>query len=252
MTENDSRRLALSDIGVSLALLSRIPIPLDRTWFKRGARAAWAYPLTGVLIGCIASVAATIAVITGIDSQLTALLILSLSVLITGAMHEDGLADCADGFWGGWTRERRLEIMKDSQIGTYGVLALILCFGLRWWGLTQLLDAGAIWALVAIATLSRAAMSAVMAALPHARDTGLSHSQGRPDALTAGIAAAIAIAVASLTLGANIWIALPATLLAASTAALIARAKIGGQTGDVLGATQQSSEVFMFIALFAL
>ena len=100
-------------------------------------------------------------------------------MITTGAMHEDGLADTVDGLWGGWTRDRRLEIMKDSHIGTYGVLALIVSAGLRWSVLAGLLTLGA-GPVVAIAVLSRASMPALMAALPNARGDGLAHKVGAP------------------------------------------------------------------------
>ena len=93
-----------------------------------------------------------------------------------GAMHADGLADCADGFWGGWTIERRLEIMKDSHIGAYGVIALILIIGLQWQIVAALMQAEiAFIALISAAVLSRAPLPLIMARIPNARGSGLSH-----------------------------------------------------------------------------
>ncbi len=178
-----------------------------------------------------------------------AALCLGAQVVVTGAMHEDGLADVADGFWGGWTKARRLEIMKDSRIGTYGVLALVLGVLLRWLALTALFGSGQWAVVIAVATLSRAPMAVLMAALPNARGTGLAHAVGRPSPAAAAGAVALACGIATLFLERDV---IPASLIAVLTTlsvALVARSKIGGQTGDVLGASQQFSEIAMLLTL---
>lgn len=165
-------------------------------------------------------------------------------------MHEDGLADCADGFWGGFERARRLEIMKDSQIGSYGVLAMVLSVGLRWLAVATLLAAGGwFWPLVALEALSRSVMPSLMHALPHARKSGLSHAQGRPPLNAAMLAAGVGAAIALMGLG---WVAFKlAALIALATFALgaLAQRKVGGQTGDVLGASQQIALILAYLAL---
>jgi len=171
-------------------------------------------------------------------------------VLATGALHEDGLADCADGFWGGHDPARRLEIMKDSRIGAYGVLALIIGFALKWTLLTELIAGGWPWiAIVIPAMVSRAAMLWMMAALPFARDDGLARHVGQPPRMTVGIGIATA-GMLSVVFGG--W-AGAATILVAAAATLgmarLARAKIGGQTGDVLGATQYLTELATLLTL---
>ena len=167
---------------------------------------------------------------------------LAALVVMTGALHEDGLADVADGFWGGFARVRRLEIMRDSRIGSYGVLALILSLGLRGAALIAMADALAV-ALLASAVISRAAIVWIMAALPHARDNGLSVSTGRPPPGTVRLALLFAALIAVLLIGwGALWVLLGAVAATLGCAA-IARAKIGGQTGDVLGATQQITEI---------
>jgi adenosylcobinamide-GDP ribazoletransferase len=162
---------------------------------------------------------------------------LAVQAALTGALHEDGLADCADGFWGGHTRDRRLEIMKDSRVGSFGVLALVLVVLAGWSAVSQ---AGRVLpVLVAAGALSRAPMAVLMAALPNAREGGLSRLVGRPPAAVAGAGVAVAVAVAVALCG---WAGLRAALAVAVVAlavGLVARAKIGGQTGDVLGAAQQ-------------
>jgi adenosylcobinamide-GDP ribazoletransferase len=124
---------------------------------------------------------ATAALWLGLPPGIAAGLALGAGILMTGALHEDGLADCADGFWGGHTAERRLEIMKDSRIGAYGVLALILVIGLKWLALAALIEHGALWAAVLVPACSAgAAMAWVMASLPFAREDGLARHVGRP------------------------------------------------------------------------
>lgn len=250
MHENDTAGTALRDVAVAVGLLTRLPLRLSDSAYARGARAAWAYPLAGVLVGAVAAAVAGLALWLGLAVEPAALLVLLALVMVTGAMHEDGLADMADGFWGGWTREKRLEIMKDSHIGSYGVIALILSLAARWWGLTALLGQdGGLWALVGVAALSRAGMPVLMAGLPNARDGGLSKAQGRPEARVAVIGCGVALAVAVLCTGsAAIGLAVLAALAVVGVG-LLAKAKIGGQTGDVLGASQQVCEVVLLLAL---
>ncbi len=242
------------DIAAALGLLSRLPvrIDIDRAT-ARGAASAWAYPLAGLILGALACAIGQIALWLGLAHNLTAGLTLATLVIITGAMHEDGLADTADGLWGGWDKNHRLKIMKDSHTGVYGVLALALGLGLRWQALTLIIDHSALWpAILATAMISRAAMVPVMARLPHARDDGLSRSVGRPDAKTALIAVAIAGFACLILLHLNgLWL-LASAFLATLTSAAIAKAKIEGQTGDILGATQQISEIAMLLTLAAL
>lgn len=249
MIKNDTARRHLRDIAVALGLLTRLPIRLPNSAYARGAAAAWAYPLVGVVTGGIAWILGAVLLWLGFGAVATALVILATLVVITGAMHEDGLADCADGFWGGWDVARRLEIMKDSQIGTYGVIALVLSLAARLAGIWALIEADWLWALIGIGALSRAGMPVLMAALPHARDTGLSHAQGRPDRRTAFVAIGIGVGAALLTLGgAGVAATLTAALILLAVRQ-IALAKIGGQTGDVLGASQQMVEVAVLVIL---
>lgn len=254
MTPNDDthRLIAAKDVLAALGLLSRLPVPVDVALAtRRGALAAWAYPFAGAAIAGIAASAGQCALWAGLPAPLAAGLTLAAMVIITGALHEDGLADTADGLWGGWDRDRRLEIMKDSRIGAYGVIALILGLGLRWQALAAILDI-ALWpALIASAMLSRAAMVPLMTFLPNARACGLSQNVGRPaksTALLAGAAAGLAAVVAFQTFGV---VLLAVTALTAASCALIARAKIGGQTGDILGATQQITEISVLLTIAA-
>ena len=173
----------------------------------------------------------------------TAAVAVAAGLLITGAFHEDGLGDTADAFGGGTTVERRLEIMKDSRVGSYGVLALGIVLLARWAALTALLGAGQWGAIVAAAAMSRAPMALLMAALPNARGSGLAASHGAPSPGVAVQAVAVALLLGWLCAGAAVLPMALAMAVAAGLVALVARAKIGGQTGDVLGAAQQMALV---------
>ena len=205
----------------------------------------------GLVVGAIALAVGWVLESLGTAPPITGAFVLLSLIVVTGAMHEDGLADCADGFWGGWDVARRLEIMKDSQTGTYGILALILVTGLRWVGYAALLPANP-WTVIAVAILSRAGLPCLMAALPHARTSGLSHSTGRPSALLALAGIGCAVLLAGLCIGALAVGGLLATLAAPALVGAVAQRKIGGQTGDVLGAAQQISEITIVAVVLVL
>lgn len=247
MQKDDMSLLTLGDIRTSVALLTRIPVKAE---FERSAESAWAYPLAGLVVGVLSALFVGFLLWLGFAPTIAAGFWIATTVVLTGAMHEDGLADCADGFWGGYEKVRRLEIMKDSQIGSYGVLALIISVALRWVAIAALLQTdGWFWSLIAVETLSRAAMPAIMHSLPHARDHGLSHSQGRPPMKTACLAIGLALAIGLILLG---WVVLKLTVLMGLTTLalrILAQRKIGGQTGDVLGATQQMLLVLGLITI---
>ena len=248
MSGKDAATPEPEDIRAALGLLTRLPLSMDPDHgTRRGARAAWAYPIAGMAVAAVAGLVGGLGAFFGLAPAMVAGLVLAVSAILTGAMHEDGLADSLDGLWGGWDRARRLEIMKDSRIGTYGVLGLVITLLLRWSALTVLAASGGLfWVLVGAAAVSRGAMVGVMAALPHAREDGLSHGVGRPDDRITGIALAIAALVGLVTLGLvpMIWAA-----IAAVGCGAIARARIGGQTGDILGAVQQVSEVAILMVV---
>jgi adenosylcobinamide-GDP ribazoletransferase len=249
MRKSDTLQPYLGDLHAALALLTRLPLPGAP---MRGAQAAWAYPLAGALVGLIAGVAGLIAHWCGLPSALVALAVLAVQIPLTGAMHEDGLADSADGLWGGWTPAQRLEIMKDSHIGAYGVIALILSLSSRWAALWLMFQIDAGWAVAAIVTaaaVSRAAMPALMWALPHARGAGLSHDTGRPDARTCAAAAGLAALIALILVGWSVFGVLFWAALTTFAVIWIAKNKIGGQTGDTLGAAQQVAEIAVLLSI---
>lgn len=238
------------DVHVAAVLLTRLPLPhLPKEAFAHGARAVWAYPLIGALLGLGLWVIAALAPY--LSPAIASLLAITALVAVTGAMHEDGLADCADGFWGGHDRIQRLEIMHDSNLGTYGGLALGLMLLLRW-SCYSMLMISMPFLFVATCALSRSMMPLLMAQMPHARQDGLSHSVGRARMSNAALSVALGTAIATIVLG---WTALLATVFAVIATTLVgwcALRKIGGQTGDVLGATQQLSEVTILMVVVAI
>jgi adenosylcobinamide-GDP ribazoletransferase len=183
----------------------------------------------------------------GLPSLAIGLLVVGTTAWVTGAMHYDGLADSLDGLWGGWSPKQRLDIMKDSHIGVYGVVGLTCILGLQATLYGQL-AAQSLWPILGVMALSRAMMVPLMTALPNARGTGLSASVGRPAPQTASLALALGAAVAALS---GAWPALIGAPLGAWAVAAIAKRKIGGQTGDILGACQQCAETCALICLVA-
>jgi adenosylcobinamide-GDP ribazoletransferase len=243
----------MDDIRVGLGFYTRLPVtppPLDRGVL---ARALWTGPLVGVLVGGLGAAAYGIAAALGLSPWLAGALAVGAVLAITGGLHEDGLADTMDGFGGGATPKRKLAIMRDSRIGTYGVSALVLALVLRVGALASLADATLVFsALVAAHAASRAALPALMTWVPPARTDGLSAGAGRPSG--AGAVAAMILGVIALGFGlgpARGAVAFMLIGLASVAMAWLCRRQIGGQTGDVLGALQQIGEILILITAAA-
>lgn len=241
------------DLRVSVLFLTRIPVGrIGALQATDLAQSAWAFPLVGLIVGAISGGA--LYAIAGTDASpvVCALAALAIQAIVTGALHEDGLADVADGL-GGQDRERTLEIMRDSRIGAYGVLALVFSVALRAAMIAGIPGPGYAWVtLIAAAMLSRAVLPGVMHVLPHARRDGLSHAAGQPSR-TMAIAAAVIGTCALFTL-LPLSVALAAVALSLAFAGLVifwAHTKLGGQTGDVLGAVQQVVEIAVLAAAAA-
>jgi adenosylcobinamide-GDP ribazoletransferase len=246
MTEAaDTIRSLLADLRMAVALSTRIPVgPAAPTADGDVARASWALPLAGILVGLIGAFIYWLAIRLHLQPEPAAMLALGATMLVTGAMHEDGLADAADGLGGGKTREQKLEIMRDSRIGAFGACALTASIVLRWSSLAAIADPHLVAiALVAAHAAARAPLPLFMRVLPPARTDGLSSGAGQPPPQSAVLA--IAIGAICLLFGFGIGGTLIAALILAVIALLLARiakAQIGGQTGDVLGALEQLCE----------
>ena len=246
---------ALADIAACVGFYTRLPAARAGMDARAFAETQWAAPVAGALVGLGVGVVAWLALALGLPASLAAAFALAAGIAVTGALHEDGLADTADGFGGGRDRDGKLAIMRDSRIGSYGVLALGLSLIARWAALAALAaasPAAAFAAAVAAHAASRAALPALMAGLPPARPDGLSAGIGRVDDATARIAAALGLL---LLLPGGFAFAFVAAVLVALLAFLVARlalAQIGGQTGDVLGAAQQAGEIAVLAAAAAI
>lgn len=239
-----------SEAQLAVAFLTRLPVgSTDRIEPGALARAGWAFPLVGLVVGLAGAFTFAITDRLGLPVLAMGLLAVCATVLTTGGLHEDGLADTADGLGSGKDRDQTLAIMRDSRSGAFGVLALIFSVGLRVAALAALPDTRvAAAALLAAHAASRGLLPSLMLWLDPARADGLGADAGRPSAATATIAALIAliIAIVALDFGRGL-VAIALAALAAAGLALIARRRIGGYTGDVLGAAQQVAEITMLV-----
>ena len=222
-------------------LLTRLPVSVLSHANPATARCVWAYPVVGAAIGSAGALVFILAAF-AMPTVLAAMVAVGVTVLLTGALHEDGLADVADGFGGGATPVRKLEIMRDSRIGTYGATALMLSLGVRVAAVAG--SAHPALALLLAGVLGRVGILVVLAILGPARPDGLAATLGdvaRPRVFV-GLALGIACAYAS-----------PGAVLAAGITAVgmawLARRQVGGYTGDVLGAAEQAAECGVMLVM---
>lgn len=247
-------RLLRDDLPLTLSFFSRFPVGGGRHG-RRLADAVWVLPLASALLALPAAVALAVASWAGVGALAAALIAVAVLALSTGALHEDGFADCADGFFGAATAERRLEIMADSRVGTYGAYALILATGLKAALLAALLTSVGVLATAAVFVASAVAARTVAlypwVAMPAARQ-GLAASMGRPTSGTFRVAGALAVAIVALAmsvagLGAAV-VGIVAAIIAAIALAGLAERLIGGHTGDVIGATVIACDLAYLVA----
>lgn len=222
-------------------MLTRLPVGRLSEPVPTLSEAAWAFPLVGLLTGGAGWVTLTAAVAVGFSPYLAALAALAAIVWLTGALHEDGLADFADGMGGGRDAAHCLDIMRDSRIGSYGVVALIFVTVFKVTALAEIPQNELLAVLLFLGVASRVSMLAVLVWLPSARADGLGHSATGPHtgALLPGATALLLIAI---LLGPQALVIILGMALGTAVVALIAYRRIRGQTGDVLGATQLISE----------
>jgi adenosylcobinamide-GDP ribazoletransferase len=240
----------IAELAIAVIFLTRLPLP-RMSPIGRGdvSRALWAAPVIGGIIGVFGAVVYGLLCLMHLPALPTAALAIAAMVGVTGCLHEDGLADVADGFGGGATRERKLEIMRDSRIGTYGVCALVLSLLLRVSALASLRDPTFVFAaLIAAHAAARAGLPAFMRWVSPARADGLSAGAGTPPLASAITAIALGIAALVICLGVTKGLVALAVLACVHLfMAWLCRRQIGGQTGDVLGAVEQISEIAVLL-----
>ena len=247
----------------AVQFFTRIPVP---AWVGHSAQqleqAARYLPLVGACVGAISAAVLWLAAL-ALPLPLAAGLGMAASILVTGAFHEDGLSDFADGMGGGHSKEKALAIMKDSRVGAYGVIALVLVLLLKFEALLALCDEHSLplvaATLVAAHSVSRLMAASLMLTQRYIRDDDSARAKPAAQQLS-GFSFAIALVTGAATLallhasGAN-----AAALLAAVSAALLMRVylawrlqkRLGGYTGDCLGAVQQLSELAFYLGLLA-
>ncbi|GLS31465.1 cobalamin-5'-phosphate synthase [Mesorhizobium albiziae] len=241
-----------ADIALCLAFYTRLPVPVAGE--RDFAAAQWAAPVAGLAVGLIGGLVLLAADFLGLPETVAAALAVASTVFVTGALHEDGLSDMADGFGGGKTRERKLEIMRDSRIGSFGATALVFSILLRWSAIAAFASPWlAFCAVVASHAAGRAMMPVFLNAVAPARSDGLSAGAGSVPDSTALLACAIAAAVVLLTLGLNVaLVSAIALVLVFFLMRRLCERQIGGQTGDVLGAVEQASEITVLLVACAI
>lgn len=220
-------------------LLTRLPVYRLNLALPRSHTAeVWAYPLVGAVVGGIGAAVFCLTRFAGIADLPAALLTVTAQMLVTGALHEDGLADLLDGFGGGSDRRRKLEIMRDSRIGAYGTLGLIISTGIRVTALAAVAHP-VIW-LIVIGAMSRSAMLGLLATTKPARRDGIAASLR--DAPKLAVAVGLAIGVASALISPHPILAFGVSAAVTVWLRWLSLRQIDGQTGDVLGACAVLSE----------
>ena len=241
-----------SELLLALSFLTRLPVPFLRTIDPPPlSQAMRMFPAAGALIGALSAIVLIGAKWLGLPAMLAAAVALALTALLTGALHEDGLSDVADGFGGGRSVEDRLEIMRDSRIGAYGTIALVCAFMARGAIYIELFYKAPlviVLILASAAAFSRALMVDLLWATRPARRDGLSVMAGRPDKVDALIALGLGgfFSLIALSYAVSLRQAvfgLVAAGLCLGLLRAIAMRKIGGQTGDVCGAAQVICEI---------
>jgi adenosylcobinamide-GDP ribazoletransferase len=243
------------DIKVGISVCTRLPLPFSAPIESCDvARASWAFPLAGFVVGGAGALVHATALGVKLPAALAAGLALSATLLVTGCLHEDGLADTADGLGGGQDRARKLEIMRDSRLGAYGACALMMSLLLRWTALAALASPIPVAsALIAAHVSARAALPAFMRFVPPARFDGLSAQAGQPALRPAVVAVLLGVLTLVTALGLAVAIAgLVLAICAALFMAWLTMRQIGGQTGDVLGAVEQIIEIVILLTAVAM
>ena len=242
-------RSRLGELRLAIGFLTRLPVAAATGDL---ASAGWAFPLAGLLVGAIASLIYWFALWLGLTALIAAALTVAGGMLATGALHEDGLADFADGLGVRGGASEKLAAMRASGIGSFGVLALILGLLLRVLALAALIGpAGVGPALIGAHAGARALLPWAMKREPRARVDGLAVSAGRPGPGTALAAFLIGFVILMLAVGTSRGVIAALAALLGLAILPLARRQIGGITGDVLGAVEQLAEIAILLSLVA-
>ena len=241
----------VAEVQIALMTLTRLPAGRVLDPVPSMAAAAWAFPLVGILVGGLGAIGYALALAANLPPAFAALVAIAIAIIVTGAIHEDGLADMADGLGGGRDRAHKLAIMRDSHVGSYGILALLLALAMRGVCITTVGTPLAVaCAMVALAAASRAAMVVALFAMPPARSDGL--GQAASEVGLWRCAVAVALGAAMLVGLASAWPLVAIAMIAVGALlAWLAWRHIGGQTGDVLGAIQQVTEIAGWAAILS-
>lgn len=233
---------------VAIQFFTRVPIHLQNFEEQELNQAAKFFPLIGLFVG---SVSALVYVISNLVLPLSLAVIISMaaSILLTGAFHEDGLADMADGFGGGWGKAKILEIMVDSRVGSYGAIALVMTLLLKHQTLVSLSNTYIPACLIAGHTVSRLFPLFVMRQLPYVKTNGKSKPLATKLTHNQLIIAVIFAATPLLLLPMYCWIAILASAVTWRFLSKLMHRKIGGYTGDCLGAVQQLTELSFYLGV---
>lgn len=233
----------------ALSFFTRIPCSRWAGQDERDLnRAARYFPLVGVLVGLVAALVYLLAARV-LPQEVAVIASMAATLWITGAFHEDGLSDTADGLGGGWTKEQALTIMKDSRVGNYGAIALVMALLTKFEALVHLAPALLPAVLVAGHALSRFAAVLVMATQRYVRDSGKAKPlASRPGAGELVLAGAFGLAPLALIPFHLLWALLPVALVWLWFSRKLQQ-RLGGYTGDGLGAMQQLCELTFYLGV---
>jgi len=251
----------IEQIIIATTLLTRIPMSNVKHGNTTLKNLAWAYPIVGLILSSIYVVFIIFSIYLPFDLPILILsiFIVMISIFITGALHFDGLADISDGFWGGYNKKRRLEIMQDSSIGTFGTISIIISVILYVIILTKINDLFLIsMFLIISSTLSRGIMGIIQLTNRQAKKTGLLNSVSKKNKIKYNILQILFILLFTSTIIIYLTdITVLLKLLIISFAiwgllSLLYHKKIGGINGDCLGASQVISEIIILLTLYGI
>ena len=245
----------IRDVQISGSFLTRLPFRASNEVCVGDLRAAsWSFPIIGLLIGLLSSAIFFLATHINLNPFVSGMLCVAFGCIVSGGLHEDGLADTCDGLLGGKDAQSKLDIMRDSSIGGYGAIALIFSVGIRCLILGGLSEPEVVMvALIVGSSFSRSLLPFVTVAFRHARSEGLAVHWGRCSLKRASISFLIGAFIFLMCFGIfETVLVLMVVLFVSGGFLVIACSQIGGYSGDILGACQQISEITVLLAVSTL